>query len=87
MNETSAPLRGNFTGSNNITQQISLGKLKTDPQGRLLYLGGTGTSHSVLNASDPHPMIVSAFDAEDWVDDASDGRISVVVSHKTYVDP
>ena len=84
VNETSDPLLGSFTGSNNITKQIPLGKLKTDDEGRLLFLGGTGTAHCVLDDSNLHPMIMSEFDAEDWVDDASDGRISVVVSHKTH---
>ena len=84
VNQTSDPLEGDFTGTNNVTRKIPLGKLKTDDEGRLLYLGGTGTSHCVLDENDPHPMIMSEFDAEDWVDDASDGRISVVVTHDSF---
>ncbi len=49
---------------------VPLGEIRTDDQGRLLVLGGFGTS-----ASPPGSGISSFWGNEDWYDDVSDGPV------------
>jgi len=67
---TSAPFdTGSFLG-----QQVYLGELRTDAQGRLLVLGGRGRSFS------PDGALLTTFANNDgWVDDASDGPVTARV--------
>jgi L-Lysine epsilon oxidase N-terminal/L-lysine epsilon oxidase C-terminal domain len=59
---------------------VPLGEIRTDPAGRLLFLGGLGKSASPSGApiitSDPN----SFNNANDWYDDISDGPVTAKVS-------
>ena len=73
-----APLTcvGQFTGV-----PVKLGELRTDADGRLLFLGGHGVSASPTNA----PIFIEGDDnsfinADGWYDDTCDGPISAAVT-------
>jgi hypothetical protein len=61
---------------------VYLGELRTDGDGRLLFLGGLGTSASVYN----QPPTTFA-NNEGWYDDTSDGtvRATVTIDGKSFV--
>ena len=75
------PLVGHFYGSKTESTEIYLGEARTDDQGRLVVLAGRGESKSIANKDEPYPYILTDFDSPDWIDDTSDGWISV---HVTY---
>ncbi|MGY2200909.1 LodA/GoxA family CTQ-dependent oxidase [Pseudomonas gingeri] len=67
---------GTFQGT-----PVYLGELRTDAQGRLLFLGGRGVSASpkgtpIFNPADDNSFI----NADGWYDDTSDGPVSAQVS-------
>lgn len=51
----------------------SLGEIYTDPQGRLIVVGGFGHSGTTANV----PNITTYANNDDWFDDTSDGSVSV----------
>jgi L-Lysine epsilon oxidase N-terminal len=59
-------------------------ELHADNAGHLVYLGGLGLSKCVANAANPRPEVISGFDDIDWVDDTSDGSVSVRVTNGTF---
>ncbi|WP_273826029.1 LodA/GoxA family CTQ-dependent oxidase [Pseudomonas asplenii] len=60
---------------------VYLGELRTDAQGRLLFLGGRGVSASPRNTPIFNPKDDNSFiNADGWYDDTSDGPISAQVS-------
>ena len=62
--------------------KVTLGELRTDDHGRLVFLGGTGLARSVQKTNELYqPEIISEFDSVDWYDNACDGWVSVSVSH------
>src|SRR5215831_5957340 len=70
-NKTSPPLNGMF-----FDQQVYLGELRTDDQGRLLFLGGRGAAGTpltrfTLNTFANNPA---------WYDDTSDGPVTAKVT-------
>jgi hypothetical protein len=70
-NQTSQPFNGMF-----FNQQVYLGELRTDDQGRLLFLGGRGEAGSpltrfTLNTFANNPA---------WYDDTSDGPVNAKVT-------
>jgi hypothetical protein len=75
-------LDGQFTGSSGETHTIRLGEARTDSEGNLVVLAGYGDSRSVLEDNDPYPLILNDFDSPDWVDDTSDGWITVTAKHR-----
>ena len=83
------PLVGHFYGSKTKSTKIYLGEARTDEQGRLVVLAGHGESKSIAKKDDPYPYILTDFDSPDWIDDTSDGWISVHVksinTHTSYV--
>jgi len=67
---------GKFQGTD-----VYLGEIRTDAEGRLLFLGGHGVSASptgtpIYNPSDPNGFI----NADGWYDDMSDGPVTAEVS-------
>ncbi len=62
----------------------SLGELRTDADGRLLILGGSGISGS----TDPNPVITDYANNDNWWDDTSDGPVGarIVFSDGTVVE-
>ena len=82
-------LVGHFYGSHTKSTKIHLGDARTDDEGRLVVLAGHGESKSIANKDEPYPYILTDFDSPDWIDDTSDGLISVQVkytkNHTTYV--
>jgi hypothetical protein len=63
------------------TTDVYLGELRTDADGRLLFLGGHGVSSSptgtpIYNPADPNTFI----NADGWYDDMSDGPVTAEVS-------
>ncbi len=62
--------------------QVPLGELRTDEQGRLLVLGGHGTSASATN----QPAITFA-NNEGWYDDISDGTVRAQVQLRGQTEP
>ena len=83
------PLAGDFYGSKDHPTNIYLGDARTDEEGRLIVLAGHGKSRSIEKEDDPYPYLMTDFDSSDWIDDTSDGWISVTVkphsSGKMYV--
>ena len=83
------PLVGHFYGSKSKSTKIHLGDARTDEQGRLVVLAGHGESKSIAKKDEPYPYILTDFDSPDWIDDTSDGWISVHVksinTHTSYV--
>ncbi|MGH6921028.1 MAG: LodA/GoxA family CTQ-dependent oxidase, partial [Geminicoccaceae bacterium] len=60
---------------------VPLGEIRTDEAGRLLVLGGTGTSASPSGAPVYIPSDPSSFNnADDWYDDTADGPVMADVS-------
>ena len=60
---------------------VPLGEIRTDGAGRLLVLGGTGTSASPSGAPVFDPANPDSFNnADDWYDDTSDGPVTAEVS-------
>ena len=74
-------LAGQFYGSKSDPTDIYLGEARTDEAGRLIVLAGRGYSHSIADKDQPYPLIMTDFDSPDWIDDTSDGWISVTVEH------
>lgn len=72
-------LEGEFYGSNDTPTPIYLGEARTDEEGHLVMLAGRGLSRSVKDADKPYPYLTDDFDSPDWVDDTSDGWITVEV--------
>jgi hypothetical protein len=67
---------GKFQGT-----EVYLGEVRTDADGRLLFLGGHGVSASpggtpIYNPSDPNGFI----NADGWYDDMSDGPVTAEVT-------
>ena len=59
-----------FTGGRFLGQDVYLGELATDDQGRLIFLGGYGTTYN------PTGINVTTFANNDgWCDDISDGPV------------
>ena len=60
-----------------------------DDQGHLVVLASHGESKSIANREDSYPYILTDFNSPDWIDDTSDGWISVHVrylkNHTSYV--
>ena len=77
------PLNGKFQGSAVNPIDVNLGELRTDNNGRLVFLGGSGHAYSVQNdyLLGNQPSIISEFDSVDWYDTVCDGWVSVSVSH------
>jgi hypothetical protein len=79
--KVAATAEGKFKG-----QTVVLGELRTDAEGRLLVLGGTGRSASVpsglpLGDGSEGPSGPNSFaNNEGWFDDVSDGPISATVT-------
>ncbi|KIK63444.1 hypothetical protein GYMLUDRAFT_163033 [Collybiopsis luxurians FD-317 M1] len=76
------PLKGSFEGSMGKAEVVQLGELRTDKEGRLVFLGGDGSSHTVRL---PLPKaaeaeIISEFDSVDWYDNMCDGYVKVEVT-------
>jgi hypothetical protein len=80
-NIQSTRLAGQFYGSKTEPTEVYLGEAKTDDQGRLVVLAGSGFSRSIADKDQPYPLIMTDFDSPDWIDDTSDGWISVRVRH------
>ncbi len=60
---------------------VKLGELRSDAQGRLLFLGGHGVSASPTGAPIYIPADENSFiNADGWYDDTSDGPVSATVS-------
>ena len=55
---------------------VSLGEIRTDPQGRLLVLGGCGKA----GTHDATKRIRSHTDNDGWYDDVSDGPVSAAIT-------
>jgi hypothetical protein len=62
-------------------KEVSLGELKTDDKGRLLFFGGDGNSESRLNI-----RAITFANNDDWHDDTSDGvvRAKVTIGGQTF---
>jgi len=60
---------------------VPLGEIRTDAKGRLIFLGGRGTSASQSGAPIFIPEKPETFNnADDWYDDTSDGPVTAAVS-------
>lgn len=69
------------TGTFKGVTVVPLGEIQTDEAGRLLVLGGTGTSASPSGAPVFNPNDANSFNnADDWYDDTSDGPVTATVS-------
>jgi hypothetical protein len=73
-------LDGKFQGSRDSPRTVNLGELRTDSNGRLVVLPGSGDSASVQDGL-RQPEIISEFDSVDWFDDVFDGWVDVTVDH------
>ena len=79
-NDQKADLVGNFYGSQKEPKKVKLGQIRTDQDGRLIFIGGAGYSSSIsAEKPDMQPDIVSEFDSIDWFDDACDGWVDAEV--------
>jgi hypothetical protein len=78
-NQKPIPLEGDFYGSKDKPTRIYLGEASTDEEGRLVVLAGHGKSKSIVKEDDAYPYILTDFDSPDWIDDTSDGWISVTI--------
>jgi len=72
-------LQGQFYGSQVNAKTITLGELRRDNEGRLIFVGGKGQSQCVADGDKPTPEIISEFDSIDWIDDICDGWVNVEV--------
>jgi hypothetical protein len=71
MNDSSFVLSGEFQGT-----QVTLGELRTDPVGRLLFLPGFGVSDSPSGRPIYDPAKPGSFNnAAGWYDDMADGPV------------
>jgi hypothetical protein len=63
---------------------VNLGELRTDAEGRLIFVAGAGHSRcvSVPNNYNFQPDIISDFDSIDWVDDICDGWVTVTATRR-----
>jgi hypothetical protein len=77
LNQRGAALRGQFMGL-----QVYLGELRTDEAGRLLVLGGRGTS-----ASYDGSQAVTFANNDRWHDDVSDGPVTARIQFEGSVLP
>jgi hypothetical protein len=70
-----------FNGFFRSNTQVTLGEIQTDPNGRLIVLGGFGNSGSPTNA----PLTTFA-NNDGWYDDVSDGPVNatIVYAGQTY---
>lgn len=86
------PLVGRFQGSLKDEMDalpVNLGEARTDENGRLIFVGGSGYARSVaINKAynpDPdypnQPDMTSEFDSIDWIDTICDGIVSVKFCH------
>lgn len=80
--QRSAPMTGKF-----LTEEVSLGELRTDGEGRLLVLGGKGLADSPY----PNNPVLDGNEgyfnnAVGWYDDIADGPVhaEVTINGKTY---
>src|SRR5205085_8433674 len=64
-----------FTGGTFLGVDVPLGELRTDGAGRLLVMGGFGTSESVV----PDNPITNFANNDNWHDDVSDGPVTATV--------
>lgn len=64
---------------------VPLGSIQTDDAGRLIVLGGLGTSNSV--PSDPQRPIKNFADNDSWFDDTSDGPVRATVKLAAATQP
>ena len=74
-----------FNSGKFLGQTVYLGELRTDDQGRLIFLGGKGTSASPSGGS-----ITTFANNDGWYDDVSDGPVTATVSiggQEVPVDP
>ncbi|CAE7098056.1 unnamed protein product [Rhizoctonia solani] len=77
-------LNGKFGGGNSgipLHEKVTLGELRTDPQGRLLVLASDGDSFSA--APPAHQDINDRFNSDGWVDKMCDGTVRVTVKYKS----
>lgn len=70
-----------FWGTFQQDTRVYLGEVRTDDDGRLLFLGGMGTSSSptgqpIFDMDDPNAFI----NANGWYDDVSDGPVTATVN-------
>lgn len=73
-NQSAAFNSGTFTLPGPFTANVPLGEIRTDTEGRLLVLGGSGKSGS------PNGTPISElFNNANWYDDVSDGPVSATV--------
>ena len=89
-------LAGKFQGSlpEDKAVTINLGEARTDHNGRLVFIGGSGYSKCVSRNTQynpdkdypDQPDITSEFDSIDWVDTMCDGVISVRCGHSDNKD-
>ncbi|MCX6129459.1 MAG: LodA/GoxA family CTQ-dependent oxidase [Proteobacteria bacterium] len=85
-NAKSAAFIGSFDGSQGRghiaeAREVQLGELRTDAQGRLLFLGGFGDSGSPLRTPVFNPADINTFNnADGWYDDTCDGLVSAKVT-------
>ncbi|KAH9850551.1 hypothetical protein C2E23DRAFT_734556 [Lenzites betulinus] len=87
------PLTGKFQGSlpsASAAVNVTLGELRTDEAGRLVFVPGSGVARSVLDLegheSVLQPEIISEFDSIDWIDSICDGWVDVKVEHSARPD-
>jgi hypothetical protein len=71
-------LQGEFRIPSENPASVLLGQLQTDPVGRLIVLGGAGTSESVI---DDNPLRHYA-NNDGWHDDTSDGPVTAAIKLK-----
>lgn len=74
-------LAGEFYGSKDTPTPVYLGEARTDEEGRLVVLAGRGLSYSIAQEGIKYPLILTDFDSPDWIDDTSDGWVSVTATH------
>ena len=88
-NASPVELAGQFYGSKDTPTPVYLGEARTDDEGRLVVLAGRGLSFSIAQEGIKYPLILTDFDSPDWIDDTSDGWVSVTATYtassKTFV--
>lgn len=64
-----------------LDRPVELGELRTDPDGRLLVLGGRGESAGIpTTPGGPIPSLASFDNNDRWHDDVSDGPVTATVT-------
>ena len=72
---------GTFQAAGTRPVTVPLGEIRTDAHGRLLVLGGTGTSTSPTGAPVFDPANPPSFNnADGWYDDTSDGPVTATAT-------